>query len=256
MPRNSSGTYSLPETPFIPGTTVQSAPVNSNFSDIATAITTSLATTGVSTMTGPLKHASGTVSAPSLTFANALGTGWYLSDVNEVTYVINGVPAITYNADATVDFTGAITLPNVDNADVNSLDWYEEGTFTPALTFGGGSTGLTYTTRVGRYTRIGDRVFFDLFIQINSNGSSIGTALVGGLPYDCDGNVVAALGCWDIFSDGDDTLPHSFAIINDTTQGMNMYFIDPINGARAAFTEELLIDGVKLAVNGSYKALV
>lgn len=115
MPRSISGVYTLPEPAFVAGTVIQSAPVNSDLSDIASALTQSLATTGVSSMTGPIKAAAGTVTAPSYAFANALGTGWYLAGANQIGWAANGVLAALFNADGTVDwaedhtFAGDIT---------------------------------------------------------------------------------------------------------------------------------------------------
>src|SRR6266446_6509737 len=40
MPFNGSGVYSLPQTPFVTNTTISSSAVNSDFSDIAAALTT------------------------------------------------------------------------------------------------------------------------------------------------------------------------------------------------------------------------
>ena len=40
----------------------------------------------------------------------------------------------------------------------NLLNDYEEGTFTPVLNFGGGSTGITYGQQFGSYTKIGNVV--------------------------------------------------------------------------------------------------
>ena len=54
MPRNGSGIYTLPESPFIDGTTISAAPVNNDFSDIATAMTGSVAADGQTPMTGGL----------------------------------------------------------------------------------------------------------------------------------------------------------------------------------------------------------
>lgn len=104
MPRASNGVYTLPESPFVAGTVIQSTPVNSDFSDIAAALTTSLATTGVSTMTGPIKAAVGVVTAPSYTFGNALGTGWYLAGANQIGWAANGVVGALFNADGTVNW--------------------------------------------------------------------------------------------------------------------------------------------------------
>lgn len=90
MPRNASGTYSLPEASFVAGTTILSASMNSDLSDIATALTQSLATTGVSSMTGPVKLAAGSAAAPSLTLASDTGTGFYNSAAGTWTYVTGG----------------------------------------------------------------------------------------------------------------------------------------------------------------------
>jgi hypothetical protein len=45
----------------------------------------------------------------------------------------------------------------------NHLDDYEEGTFTPTVS--SGITSPTYAVQTGRYTKIGNRVFYDLYIQ-------------------------------------------------------------------------------------------
>ena len=63
------------------------------------------------------------------------------------------------------------------------LDDYEEGTWSPALSFGGGSTGITYTNRGGNYTKIGRQVTLNFMMELSSKGSSTGDAVVGGLPY-------------------------------------------------------------------------
>lgn len=62
------------------------------------------------------------------------------------------------------------------------FDWYEEGTWTPALTFGGAATGMTGTF-TGSYTRTGRVVFCDFRIILTAIGSSTGGALISGLPF-------------------------------------------------------------------------
>lgn len=59
---------------------------------------------------------------------------------------------------------------------------YAEGTFTPAITFSGGNTGITYSIQVGSYTRIGNIVFFQLSILLTSKGTSTGSLTITGLP--------------------------------------------------------------------------
>jgi hypothetical protein len=58
----------------------------------------------------------------------------------------------------------------------------EEGSFIPTLTFGGASVGMDGAFD-GWYTRIGRMVWFTIGIALTAKGSSTGTALIGGLPY-------------------------------------------------------------------------
>lgn len=75
------------------------------------------------------------------------------------------------------------TATEVPQTDPNTLDDYREGTWTPSLTFGGGNTGITYTTNTGVYTKIGRMVYFTMNMVLSSKGSSTGAAVIGGLPY-------------------------------------------------------------------------
>lgn len=63
------------------------------------------------------------------------------------------------------------------------LDDYETGTFTPVVNFGGASTGVTYTSRAGRYTKVGNRVSVDIYIILSSKGSSVGNVTFDTLPF-------------------------------------------------------------------------
>jgi len=70
------------------------------------------------------------------------------------------------------------------------LDDYEQGTFTPSITFGGGSTGIAYFSgrQSGIYTKIGNCVNISIHLQMTSKGSSTGSVQVTGLPYTSDSN--------------------------------------------------------------------
>ena len=64
------------------------------------------------------------------------------------------------------------------------LDDYEEGTFTPTITFGGNSVGVAYTAmRTGLYTKIGRQVHCYVALNISSKGSSVGDVIIEGLPF-------------------------------------------------------------------------
>ena len=112
MPRNSSGTYTLPIGAFSPGGLIKSSDHNSNYSDIATALTQSLATTGVSTMTGQVKAAAGTVAAPAYTFGTSTTSGLWLNGTNQIGLATNGTQVATFNSDQSVTYSGAVTFNN------------------------------------------------------------------------------------------------------------------------------------------------
>jgi hypothetical protein len=76
----------------------------------------------------------------------------------------------------------------VPSADANTLDGYEEGTFTPALVFGTSASGMTFTTQLGNYTRIGNMVFIRFQITLSAKGTSTGNAVFTNLPFVGVGN--------------------------------------------------------------------
>jgi len=92
--------------------------------------------------------------------------------------------------DATPSTSGAgITFPATQSAstDANTLDDYEEGTWTPSLTFGGNSASMTYSGQLGNYTKIGNVVYVQFRINLSNKGSSTGTAALSGLPFTAGG---------------------------------------------------------------------
>jgi len=60
---------------------------------------------------------------------------------------------------------------------------YEDGTWTMGLSFGGGTTGITYSTNTGYYTKIGNLVVISGRLGLSSKGTSTGDALITGLPF-------------------------------------------------------------------------
>ena len=68
-------------------------------------------------------------------------------------------------------------------AAANTLEDYEEGTWTPQVNFGGTDAGVTYTKNVGRYTKIGRMVYASFDIVLLSKGSTTGSLSIDGLPF-------------------------------------------------------------------------
>ena len=71
----------------------------------------------------------------------------------------------------------------VASANNNNLDDYEEGTWTMGVSFGGGTTGITYSANTGNYTKIGRQVTVVGYLVMTSKGTSTGDAKITGLPF-------------------------------------------------------------------------
>lgn len=167
--------------------------------DIALSDDTSLNNSGATTVSGALEDLDGAID----TLREV--------DLNQSLETLSTEIAATYvKKDGTSSMTGdlnmgtqAITnVGNVDGVDVSALSTstselatsvstlesslgsiasqtYEDGTYTPTISFSGGSGNVTptYTTTSGRYTRIGRQVFVDIFFYYQS--SELGTAGAG-----------------------------------------------------------------------------
>ena len=87
---------------------------------------------------------------------------------------------------ATAAASGAgITFPASQSAssDANTLDDYEEGNWTPALQINNSTTGITFSTQVGRYTKVGRQVTITFGIALSNKGASVGEVDVISLPF-------------------------------------------------------------------------
>ncbi|NBW22268.1 MAG: hypothetical protein EBR82_81385, partial [Caulobacteraceae bacterium] len=86
---------------------------------------------------------------------------------------------------ATPSTSGAgITFPATQSAstNANTLDDYEEGTWTPAVTSsGGGSATTTYAT--GSYIKIGSMVQYNLFVKLGTFTGAFGTMRIDSFPF-------------------------------------------------------------------------
>jgi len=84
-----------------------------------------------------------------------------------------------------------ITFPATQSAstNANTLDDYEEGTWTAGFSFGNGTTGITYANQAGFYTRIGNMVNVTCQAELSNKGSSTGAAKITGLPFTIANNI-------------------------------------------------------------------
>ena len=93
-----------------------------------------------------------------------MGTGLAVTGAISATEIISANKGITFPA------------TQVASADANTLDDYEEGTWTPSV---GGTA--TYSIQLGRYTKIGNIVHVEF--MLTSNGGAGASNAITGLPF-------------------------------------------------------------------------
>lgn len=100
-----------------------------------------------------------------------------------------GSQSIIFNIDGSVNLpNGQIKFPTTQNAssDANTLDDYEEGTFTPTISAGGGT--ITSYSANGKYTKIGRLVTIVVSYTITNNGTGGSYGIIGGFPFTSSGS--------------------------------------------------------------------
>jgi len=98
MPRNASGTYTLPSgNPVVAGTTIEASWANTTLDDVANELTNSLSRTGAGGMLAPFRLADGTIGAPGIAFLNETSSGLYRPSASNVGIAVSGVNAMTWS---------------------------------------------------------------------------------------------------------------------------------------------------------------
>ena len=100
------------------------------------------------------------------------------------------VTALKIHSGGTIELGTGQGLRVSGTAAANTLDDYEEGTFTASMT-GSSSAPNSAVTATGRYTKIGNFVFWSIhrFSSFNSTGAS-GSIQITGMPFAADHSVV------------------------------------------------------------------
>lgn len=85
--------------------------------------------------------------------------------------------------------TGQVIFPATQSASggANTLDDYEEGTWTPVLGGSGGTSGQTYSVQSGTYVKIGQFVMATFRCDFTAKGTITGNLQVQGLPFTVNG---------------------------------------------------------------------
>jgi len=135
----------------------------------------------------------GTAAAPSIAFEGDSNTGIYSPGADQLAISTNGTGRLFVDASGrllvgtstatanggVLQVSNGITFPATAVActDANTLDDYEEGTWTPSL---GGTA--TYATQAGQYTKVGRLVYISLQLDITSIGTG-SASRISGIPF-------------------------------------------------------------------------
>ena len=144
----------------------------------------------------------------TITLPNATGT-----------IALTASPTFTGQATIpTINLTGGqIAFPATQNpsSDANTLDDYEEGTWTPTITASSGSP--TYTSRTGKYIKIGNLITIYANVQYDKNTLS-GALKLESLPFTLPGYPVRGVG-FDWYNPGGSTFVNTMCYgISSSTQ--------------------------------------
>ena len=131
---------------------------------------------------GSALHGGGNNSGMAVFGCNSAAAGSSVS-TTALLYVAKG-SAVALEGAGLNTGTG-IAFPGTQNAssDANTLDDYEEGTWTPGLFFNSAGSDPTYNLREGRYVKVGKLVMVSGKIDISAKGTRTGTAYISGLPF-------------------------------------------------------------------------
>ena len=160
-----------------------------------------LSVSGVSTLIGLVNAKAGISVSGSVVMTGGLTVGGAATISGAATLLgslsVAGdvVGSVTFSGTAVMKSllavdSGQIRFPAAQNAsaNANTLDDYEEGTFTPVWTYATpGNLSITYASRYGWYTKVGNVVHFHLSIASSAftKSTAVGELRLTGLPFTC-----------------------------------------------------------------------
>lgn len=219
----SAGTFTSPIiiTPAVTGGTYSSP-----------ALTTPTLTTPTST--------NGTLTTPSIvtpTISNPTVSGTPVISSTAVTW--SGNP--THSGNHT--FSGAVVFSGTVAVVPTKVGW------TPALKFGGASTGMTYTTQSAYYIQVGEFVLFNLEIVLSAKGSSTGSATISGFPFNSALRSVFAMYTHHVAGSGVALAPFA-DMVAGTSSIVLCSYVDAIGGITATYNETAFMNDTQISISG------
>jgi len=130
MPRNASGTYTLPAgNPVVSGTLIDSGWANTTLNDIGNEMTDSLSRSGEGGMLAPFRITDGLQATPGFAFSNEPSTGFYRAGTNEMWSVVGGTQITQFTA---TGMTGRFAAGAVSTPSFTAYNDLNTGIYFPA----------------------------------------------------------------------------------------------------------------------------
>ena len=148
-----------------------------------------------------------------------------------------------------------IVLGATSNTDANTLDDYEEGTFTPTYSFSSSTGTFTYDAQIGRYTKIGNRCFFSVIVRSTGHsGTSNGLFRIASLPFNVLSDAPSGGTCFFI-TGGNFSANYGVATQLVTTEHIEFYkqVTSTGNNYDSIEENELNLGGLFVKVEGHYQ---
>jgi len=133
-----------------------------------------------------IRHQTGLLRFDTISDDGATITRRMTVDNSDGNVTVNTGNLVIGTAGKGIDFSATSDGSGTMTSEV--LDDYEEGTWTPTIGFAGASVGMTYSTQIGTYTKVGNMVTASCYIYLTAKGTSTGTAGVWGLPFTAGGS--------------------------------------------------------------------
>lgn len=182
---------------------------------------------GVATATSINKVA---ITAPATSATLTIADGKTLTVSNTLTFTGTDSSSVEFGAGGTVAYSAGTT-------------------FTPVLKFGGGTTGITYTTQSGNYKSAGGILHFTINLVLSSKGSSTGSATITGMPVTSTNTGINYFLCSQTgitYASG--TI---IATLNASATTLNIQNLISSTG-ETAFTDAAFTNTSVLRISGSY----
>jgi len=253
MPRNGSGTYTLPAgNPVEAGTVIEANWANTTLEDIGEELTNSLSRTGEGGMLAPFRLADGGASTPGIGWLNETSSGFYRSGSGEMWATILGIPVLQYTVNGLLIPAGkALTVTS--NATIGgTLGVTGNVTFTGTLAASGAitATGGLIGNVTGNVTAASGTSTFN---NVTINGSlDMTSGVISGLSDPVANNDAANKQYVDSVAQG---LDAKASCVAATIGNITLSGTQTIDGVAVTAGQRVLVkDQTSAAENGIYVA--